>query len=408
MINFVYFIAICLTFFSRCLMATHTNFEHAATGKVPILHLSGKPYELGLQHGQRLKEAIAYNVKRVVDDRILANQEHPQIKSFLAQLPEVLTYVPDAYMDELKGLSDGAGIPLDKILILNLFPEMFHCIGLTVTGEAAKEGKLYHVRVLDYSAGVGLQDTAVLLVVQPEGKIPFLNMSYAGFIGTVTGMNAEKIALGEIGGKGYGQYLGMPMAFLLRTILEQASHLEDVEHLLRTTKRTCEYYYIFSDGKTNGSFGVYATGDALSFIAPGTRYALFERNRDITSSKILLSASQMTSSAYQTVLYHDDKGEILGLIHDQPFRCLALTGFSHPERYPILLERIREHYGNIGVSELQEIIKAPVSRQNNLHNAIFAPGTLDVWISQAGPNNEPAADQPYEHFNLGELLSSSF
>ena len=44
----------------------------------------------------------------------------------------------------------------------------------------------------------------MLTVAEPEGKIPFVNVTYAGFIGSVTGMNAQQVSIGEMGGRGLG------------------------------------------------------------------------------------------------------------------------------------------------------------------------------------------------------------
>ena len=372
------------------------------------LFLKGSPYDLGYQHGTRLKEAIAYNIKRLIDDKILANREHPQIKAFLDMLPQLIEHIPHDYIEEMKGLAEGSGIAYEKILLLNLFPEMFHCSGLTVKGQATKGETLYHVRVLDYAVGMDLQDTAVLMIVQPDGKLPFLNVSYAGFIGSVTGMNAEHIAVGEIGGKGYGDYQGMPMAFLLRNILEKAQHLQDVKHILAATPRTCEYYYVFSDGKTKESIGVYATSHQFQLIEPGSDYALFDTKEaplGIAGDKFLLKKAHIESSLYQTVLYQDEqKQKLWGLVHHQPDDCLILIGFCHVQRYPHLVQGLLARYGQIEVQDLQKIIKGNAGRATNLHTAIFAPTTLDVWIAHAGLQGQPAWSQPYAHFNLGQLL----
>ena len=47
----------------------------------------------------------------------------------------------------------------------------------------------------------------MLIVAEPNGRIPFVNVSWAGFIGSVTGMNARHISIGEMGGaaKGIGR-----------------------------------------------------------------------------------------------------------------------------------------------------------------------------------------------------------
>ncbi len=370
-----------------------------------ILHLKGTPYQMGYQHGRLLKSAIAYNVERYIDQKILLGREMPPIKQFMEALPSMMSFIPHSMIEELQGMADGAQVSFEKLLLLNLFPEMFHCSGLTVSGQATELGELYHVRVLDYGAGQHLQDTAVLMIMEPLGKIPFLNVSYAGFIGSITGMNAQHIAIGEIGGKGYGQWNGMPMAFLLRYLLEESATLNDVKEKLTAIPRTCEYYYVISDGKTGRSFGVYATPQHLHFIEPGTTYALFDFSPNEHSSESKTVFTQLECSPFQTAIYQDEKKEQLkGLIHRQLADCVVLTGYSHPERYPILMERLEKAYGHIKLKDLEDAVKAPVARPTNLHNAIFAPGRLDVWIAHAGPSGELACDQTYHHYSLIELL----
>ncbi len=351
-----------------------------------ILKLRGTPYERGFQHGVLLKDQIQHNITTFIDGPKGPFQS--RVNAFIEHLPELLSIIPDHFKEEMAGLSDGADIAYDKILMLNLFPEMFHCSGITVSG-AATQGELYHVRVLDYSIGKQLQKTAVLQVVEPDGKIPFMNVSYAGFIGTITGMNLEKIALGEIGGHGYGQWNGIPMAFLLREILENATNLDEVKSILENSPRTCEYYYVFSDGKSKESIGVYATENQLEFIAPGTAYTFLP-----------------ALPPYQAHLVQSDDSQA-ECFRQQPADCLLLTGFPHPEKYPVLSDRILENYGKIDVQILMEIIKRPVAHPSNLHNAIFQPSELKVWIAHAGPNDEPACDQPYHAWDLKLLLNTN-
>ena len=53
--------------------------------------------------------------------------------------------------------------------------------------------------------------------------------------------------------------------------------------------------------------------------------------------------------------------------------------------------------------KLIEIIKRPVAMQGNLHDAIFAPETLDMWFADAG-RYTVACDEPYAHVNLRKLV----
>lgn len=354
-----------------------------------IMHLKGSPYMIGYQHGSLLKNEIAANIERFITPMFSSNRvQPPVIPQFIQAVPQILTHIPNDFFEEIHGMAAATGLPFFKIILLNLFPEMFHCTGITVNGDATTNGELYHVRVLDYAAGNGLQHTSVLAIVEPDQGQPFLNVTYAGFIGSVTGMNQAKIAIGEIGGKGYGYWDGLPMAFLLRQILQNATSLEEVKETLENTARTCEYYYVFSDGKTGESLACYATPTILQFIAPGESYYKSPPIKNTFETPLITPSSPTTISSSET-LFHQLKDTITILRDDQ---------------YDILNSRLLENYGHLSVEDLKETIKQPIAHQANLHNAIFAPETLDVWISHAGKNNEPACDEPYQHFNLTNLL----
>ena len=100
---------------------------------------------------------------------------------------------------------------------------------------ATQDGTLYHGRVLDYAVDWQLQDHAVLIVCEPAGEIPFVNVSYAGFVGSVTGMNSRHVSIGEMGGGGQGHWDGMPMALLVREVLQTAGDLEAAIATMRDT-----------------------------------------------------------------------------------------------------------------------------------------------------------------------------
>jgi isopenicillin-N N-acyltransferase like protein len=55
-------------------------------------------------------------------------------------------------------------------------------------------------------------------------------------------------------------------------------------------------------------------------------------------------------------------------------------------------------------AKLMEVIKRPVAMNSNLHDAIFSPETLELWIADAG-RKSAACDEPYAHFELEKLLA---
>ena len=122
--------------------------------------------------------------------------------------------------------------------------------------------------MLDYGVDWKLQEHAVLVVAQPDGRIPFVNVTFAGFIGSVSGMNDQQVSIGEMGGSGQGKWAGSPMAFLVRRVLEEAKTLDDAIQIFKTSKRTCEYYYVVADAKATRPRGSMVAPTALPWFVP--------------------------------------------------------------------------------------------------------------------------------------------
>jgi len=325
-----------------------------------ILVLRGSPYEMGYQHGVLLKEEVRTMVELSL---MVAFARNPGAleKAWNA----AKSFIPDRYLEELRGLSDGAGIPLEKVQYASVFPELFHCSGMVFWGKATKNSKLLHCRILDYATEIGLQKYAVVMFFQPDNYYSFISAGFAGFIGCVTGMNNQKIAIGEMGGRGEGQWSGIPMTFLMRMVMEEADSLEKGVNIFQKNPRTCEYYYVISDAKIPDARGLYCTPEKMEILKPGENHS--------------------------------------ALPSPPPPDTLLITG---KDRYPSLLERVQKYYGNIDKDILIEIMKRPVSMKSNLHNAILFPEEDKMWLAIAKtPENKDfqACNQPYIEYDIKKL-----
>jgi len=334
-----------------------------------VLHLKGTPYEMGMQHGKLLRDHVRENMQFILNKKgneslIEVGPVRATPKSLLPGIVEVQRpYVPAKYWDEMRGLADGAGLKVEEVQLGNFIPELFHCSGFAVMNAATAGGTLYHGRVLDYGIDLRLQEHAVLIVAEPTGGIPFVNVSYAGFIGSVTGMNAQHVSIGEMGGRGLGAWQGTPMSLLVREVLETASDLDAGVEVFRSHKRTCEYYYVIADGKTNRAIGLAATPENLADVAPGEAHPRLPKP---VADTVLLSAGS---------------------------------------RYDELVSRVQSQYGKLNADSALHLMDCPVAMRSNLHNALFEPRSTRMWIANASANGEPAATQKYHEFKLTELLA---
>lgn len=368
-----------------------------------VLHLKGTPREMGYQHGKLLKDLVVTNLKNIIDNqtKLGKTKEYMMYKMLRGGMHNrLLPHIPERFLEEMRGLAEGAELPFDEILAGNLFPEAFHCSGIALMGKATRDGSLYHVRVLDYITEAGLQDHAVVMIVEPDDGHAFINISYAGFIGSITGMNDQQITIGEMGGAGQGYWDGMPMSLLIRDTLERASTLKEALKIYNNTPRTCEYFYVISDAKIPDARGIYSTPKQIHFVKPGENFGMFDvplpPAGDSGGNRLLVKGFELVQSPVQTLIQSAD-GKTLGFLNTPPEDSVILSG---DDRYRFFAERLLENYGKVDAMLLQEMIKRPVAMKGNLHNAIFHPATLEVWVANAGPKGEPACDQPYYHYRL--------
>ncbi len=335
----------------------------------PVLHLKGTPREMGFQHGALLREKVASNMHNILDMK--GNEtlvEFGPIKVKPRQAIESIIaiqkkYVPQKYFEELEGLAAGSGMKLADVRAGNFIPEMFHCSGFAIANSATKDGTLYHGRVLDYAIDWKLQEHAVLIVAEPDDGIPFVNVSYAGFIGSVTGMNAEHVSVGEMGGGGLGFWSGVPMSFLVREVLEKGKDLDTAIGIFRDNRRTCQYFYVVADGKTNRAVGMEASFGTFSLVKQGESHPLLP---NAVNDCVLLSAG---------------------------------------DRYKELVRRTQANHGQFTAETARDLMCRPVAMKSNLHNVLFEPKSTKLWVANATADKQPAAEQKYFAFQLSELLT---
>jgi hypothetical protein len=334
-----------------------------------VLHLKGTPYEMGYQQGALLRDDIREGVHYLFDVkgkelkiefRGMKLLDPKRVISGIAAQQK--KHVPARFFEEMRGVADGAGMDVQDIIVANFIPELFHCSGFALSGSATKDGTLYHGRILDYGCDWRLQEHAVLTIAEPTGKIPFVNVTYAGFVGSVTGMNAAKISIGEMGGKGLGHWDGVPMSLLLRLALEEAGTLDQAVAIFRDHPRTCEYYFVIADGKTGKGVGMEASWNVFSLVQMGqSNPKLPEAVRDA----VLLSAG---------------------------------------DRYKELVRRVKAAHGKLDAEAARHLMDRPVAMKSNLHSVLFETSTGKLWIANASRDGKPAAEQPFRAFDFPALL----
>jgi predicted choloylglycine hydrolase len=339
-----------------------------------VLHLKGTAYEMGYQQGALLAQECRALFHHLFDDKLKETKiEYLGVNVPIQQVVSAIfamqrANIPPRYIEEMQGLAHALKIDAETVFIANSIPEFFHCSGFALLNQITQQGTLLHGRVLDYGVDWQLQDHAVLVIAEPDGRIPFVNVTYAGFIGSVTGMNGREVSIGEMGGGGQGKWAGTPMSFLVRRVLEESETLNDALQVFEKSKRTCEYYYVIADAKANAAVGVEGSADRFTVVPAGE------------------SHPQLPTPIPHTVL------------------------LSQSDRYKNLCritQGVLNQQGKFSIEQAIRLMDAPVAMKHNLHNVLFAPGLGELWVANASSDKKPAWTQKYHEFDFRALLKQS-
>jgi hypothetical protein len=235
------------------------SYSSATPSQPPVIRLAGTPSALGHKHGTILGPGI-----RQLEQVFLVFLEHlygggmagwvraraTHLAMRLLAGASVLRYWPRAYHDELRGIvagmkaSGGGGFDLTRLAVINAFDDLagawthrlLACSAFAIRG---RDGMIVG-RNLDYP--VIPQCLAALnttFIVQPQGRLPFVSWGWPGYIGVVTGINAQRLSLSLLTSPTHDVSMrGTPEGLVNRLLLEETTTPHEAFDRLSSLRRT--------------------------------------------------------------------------------------------------------------------------------------------------------------------------
>lgn len=331
-----------------------------------VLYLRGTPYEMGYAQGKLCAPEIRYMAKQVATLMLFGLGYSKEKADATWALYE--KHLRPEYLEELRGLADGSGVSLKEIERAHAIPDIseWHCSFFAGVGKATATGDLVQIRALDYATGVGIQKYPALLVYQPTTGVPFVNVSWLGQVGVVTGMNSAGIAMSEIGDdwdKATDSFDGRPLNFVMRDAVQFGRNIEEAVNLVKNGPRTTSLLYCLSSAK-EGQVRALKTSHTQCYVY-GPDSLPFP-----TKSGLVYMSMGMDSA------WNGKLGNALN-----------------------------QDYGKLDVETAQRLMKTLGT--GSLHAVVFKPASGDLWVANATATDK-AYNQPYHHFNLKAALTDSF
>jgi len=249
-----------------------------------VLHLWGTPYQQGFAQGQLLQSTIKqlsplivqyieqmaeqyapWLPKTLIDDIVAFGAPLLLEMSFNATKP----FAPQAYLDEMQGIADGAGVDVKQVQQYNMFPELTKaaCTIVGATGASTTNGKLTQLRGLDFDPTCPISSFAQVTIYHNNAGPTFANVGWSGMVGVLTGLSNTTIGIGEKvwlnHAKGIEGTEGEPWMFILRDAL-MAPNMSVALSRIQNANRTCAIHVGVGDSTSNTFHGIEIAKEAYN------------------------------------------------------------------------------------------------------------------------------------------------
>lgn len=223
-----------------------------------VLRVWGTPHERGYAHGYLMAEQIAAILDQYLRDGPLGEGsiEHYE-KQTLPKLARMkIDPVHEAEMRAiLAGIEARLGGPAEMpvlgrtlryedIVAVNCTGDLCRsgCSSFAAWGEMTPDGSTIGARNMDWPVIQCLLDTQIILVNVPEpdsGKLPWVSITWPTYVGGITGMNSEGVAVATHDSGGYPPSITggfTPYGWTFRKALEEghaATTRDDIARVIR-------------------------------------------------------------------------------------------------------------------------------------------------------------------------------
>lgn len=339
--------------------------------EIPVIVVSGTAYEMGLQLGEKLGKKVGECISNYLN-YAYSQPEIFNAKTLDAAWEQLAPFIDKRIKDELKGLSEGSGVPLKKLQRAHAVPALadYACSGIAIWGKASSDGHLYHLRNLDFIKDAQLQKYPVIVIYKPRNGFAHAMATFAGYVGAHSGMNAQGIVLGEKGESPAGEapfnINGLHFTFLFRQILYDAQTLQDAVASIEAAPLIKRYFFYVSDGKPENM-------GAVKFRVSTPDPIKLQQFKDNDAS------DDTVPVALPNCIYYTMDNDLAA-------------------------NQLQKYSGNFDAEKMIQLSRQLAQKGGNLLNVVYDATALRMWIAYA-ENDEDAASRSYVELPLHDFIT---
>jgi len=349
-------------------------------------YIEGEPYQRGLALGmmaqtqvREQEEHFVAQIKRLVPGSLLLRSLRYGVAWFNRNLNR---HVPREYQREIWGMSqafdpknDWIGPPYARVMNYHAAHDIGHalqdlsivgCTSFAAWGAASADSGLIIGRNFDFYMGEDFARDKMVLFVRPDSGHAFASLTWAGFMGVVSGMNQEGLTVTLNAAKsGIPTGSKTPISILAREILQYAGNITEALAIARSRE-------------------TFVSESIMVGSAADGRAVIIEKSPTLTSvyspdGQRMVCANHFQSEGFRT----DSANAQFGRLSDSPYRFARMNELldsigpidSHTSAL-VLRTRTDAHGTDIGLGNPRSINQLIAH-----HAVIFKPERRLMWVS---------------------------
>lgn len=358
-----------------------------------------------LTRGRMYGEQAAAHIRRSIDGYAAtfahyAGWDWPTAVAHATKFVEPIEAFDPKYLDEMRGIAEGAGVAFEDVLAINLRTEIMFAGKVRAAEATLPRGECTSLAVLPRDPGdrtlvaqnwdwlLPASDTVVVVEAEQDDGPAYVTAVEAGLLAKV-GMNSHGLALATnalVSARDRGEP-GVPYHVLLRAVLDAPS----VTHALQTLQRSprsSSANYVIADESGVGLIIEAEPGDF-------SRLRLTQPGRD----GLLVHGNHFEHPRFDSV----DVG--LSLMADSPVRVQRARAWLAAEAAPLSPERLlamfSDHVGHpMSICCHPAPGDHPREQSATIVSVVMDPAARTMWHVPGTPCTTPA-----ERIDYSELLA---
>jgi isopenicillin-N N-acyltransferase-like protein len=245
--------------------AKHGKGELKYVHGIPVLVVEGTPEEIGEQFGMLAVKPAKKPLIDHIDSYMKKSGWESVYPIMLRTSGFLLPIFPENNQAEIRAAAKASGVERNLLILTNAMPDLEKiggCSTMIVESERSKTKAPLFGRILDWPPHEELPEFTLVTVYKSPKKHACATVTFPVILGAISGMNDQglSLAINEIFAtkdkSPKSDLKGVPMLMLFRKLLEECATVDDVEKMLKETRRTTYFCLTVCDKKGGCVFEV--------------------------------------------------------------------------------------------------------------------------------------------------------